>query len=156
MSWTWFRPWPPRDAQSTTVLSSQEKKVTEAIANDCTGHIDLTDEDAEKFLGIASSHEFDLLEKKCYQFFLDNVDGHTAFDSWRVADKYFWTDLRERALGVISSCFQQLKSKNGTTDCCTNFWRVEKFKRQTNFYSNDCSNGSSTTKMSSFQWTASH
>lgn len=87
------------------VLDDTDGETVKAIVDFCyTGRIDLTDENVTKFLVIASSVEFDLLEEKCCRFYVDKLNVSTLM----VADKYCVADLHQRALDFICGSFERV------------------------------------------------
>lgn len=75
-----------------------------------TGHIDLTQENAEKILRIASNVEIDLLEEKCRQFFFTELSVANAVNTLCVANEYRFGDLRDQAFLLVCENFGMLST----------------------------------------------
>lgn len=70
-----------------------------------TGIIELTEDNVETCLAIASSVEIDLLVDKCRQFYSSKLSVANAVDILMVADNNRFVELRQRALDFISENF---------------------------------------------------
>lgn len=91
------------------VLDDTDGETVKVIVDFCyTGHINLSEESAAKFLAIASSIELELLEKKCIRFYNDKLSVTNAVGSLMIADKYNAFDLRQRAFGLICESLEKV------------------------------------------------
>lgn len=84
------------------VLDDTDGETFKAIVDFCyTGRINLTEENVTKYLAIASSVQFDLLEEKCWQFYAANLIVANSVSTLIVAEKYSNADLRRKAFDLI-------------------------------------------------------
>lgn len=99
--------------KSEFVLEDTRLETVKAIVNFCyTGHIDLTEENVERFLVVASSVEIDLLEKKCCRFYEGHLSVKNSIGTWLLADKYSYVHLRQRALDLVCESFETLPASD--------------------------------------------
>lgn len=74
----------------------------------CTGHINLTEENINNIVTIASSVELDFLEEKCRQFLSDNLNINNSLETLLIADSY--SILRQQAFQFICEAFESIPS----------------------------------------------
>lgn len=97
--------------KSEFVLDDTDGETVKAIVDFCyTGHINLTEENVEKFLTIASSIQIDLLEEKCCQFYNDKLGVNNCVNTLIVADKYSAPNLRQTAIDMVCKSFEEIPS----------------------------------------------
>lgn len=70
--------------------------------------IEIKDGNAESIIAAASSMELVDLEKKCSDFFIEEVDVRSCIDCLTIADKYNLDELWEKALLCICQNFDQI------------------------------------------------
>lgn len=89
------------------VLDDSDGPTIKTVVNFCyTGNIDLSEENAEKCLKIASDVEIDFLEKKCRQFYSKKLNVDNSVSILMIADKYRIGDLRQRAFNLVCEKFE--------------------------------------------------
>lgn len=96
-------------SKSEFILDDTDGETVKAIVDFCyTGRIDLTEENVEDFMAIASSVEIDLLEEKCCRFYAHKLNVTNSTNTLMVADKYNIADLRQRAFDFIFGSFEKV------------------------------------------------
>lgn len=96
-------------SKSEFTLDGTDGETVKAIVDFCyTGRVDLTEENVDDFMAIASSVEFDLLEEKCCRFYAEELNVMNSISTLMVADKYCIADLRQRALDFICGSFEKV------------------------------------------------
>lgn len=95
--------------QSELVLYETDGDNVRVIVDFCyTGHINLTEKNAETFLSIAQSFEFDLLERECLRFYAGQLSVNNFEDTLLIADKFNNAELREHVINFLCECFESV------------------------------------------------
>lgn len=88
-------------------LDGIDRAMVKSIVDFCyTGRIDLLEGNVEQFLAIASSREFDLLEEKCWIFYVEKLSITNCINTLMIADKYSNVSLRQKAFDVVCESFE--------------------------------------------------
>lgn len=93
------------------IMDDTDGETIQMIIDFCyTGNIDLTHENVDKLMTIASSVQLDLLEEKCRHFYMAHLSSDNAVNTLTIADKYSMVDLRRRAFNRICESFESVPS----------------------------------------------
>lgn len=80
-----------------------------SIINFCyTGKIKITDENITQIVSAASAMELVCIEKKCKQFWKENLTRYNCVHIFLSADKFSFLDLRQKSLDFIGEHFEAL------------------------------------------------
>lgn len=91
------------------ILKGTDGEMVKAIVNYCyTGHINLTEENVETFLAIASSIDLDMLNAECFHFYDEKLGINNCVNTLIIANKYNWTHLCQRAFHLICENFENV------------------------------------------------
>lgn len=95
--------------EQEVTISNIDGPTLKAIIDYCySGNLKISGENIDRMVAAASAMKLVPIEKKCEQFWNDHLAPSNCVETFVAADKYSFSDLREKSFGFICEHFEAL------------------------------------------------